>query len=398
MSTVGVRRASGKPARYVTAYLLDPFGLTRSVFLTVGEIVKELHQARRQRLRNIVPRIPRTASYVLLRGITNVLLRHLNLSIVAEHMMQGAPSIYCDFVDYDEIAHHAGPARPEALAALEGIDGVLATLEELATSAPRPYHFVVLSDHGQSQGATFSQRHGVALEDLIRQLTATGDAGVVATREDEQEGRARTLGAGLLRRRPAAGPEPMEERPEIVVVASGNLGMVYFARCPGRMTMEEIEERHPAVLAGLAGHPGIGWVMVRARGGGPVVLGRAGRRFLAEDRVEGEDPLTGFDVSAVADLLRHDTLPHVGDILVNSAVDPMTQEVAAFEELIGCHGGLGGWQDRPVLLYPAQWPRDVELIGADGVHRQLVRWLELLGQRTGKQSAVEAAVAPPPHR
>jgi len=128
MSTAGVRRAAGRPTRYVSAYLLDPFGLTHSLVLTMGEIVKEIHQARRQRVRHIEPRVPRTASYVLLRGATNVLLRHLNLSIIAEHMMRGAPSVYCDFVDYDEIAHHAGPARPEALAALEGIDGVLATM------------------------------------------------------------------------------------------------------------------------------------------------------------------------------------------------------------------------------------------------------------------------------
>src|SRR3954452_25593144 len=129
----------------------------------------------------------------MLRGLTNVLLRHLNLSVIAEHMMRGAPSVYCDFVDYDEIAHHAGPARPEALAALEGIDGVLATLAELAAAAPRPYHLVVVSDHGQSQGATFLQRYGVGLDAVVRELTATPRPDVVAADEDEQIGRARAL-------------------------------------------------------------------------------------------------------------------------------------------------------------------------------------------------------------
>ena len=381
MSTVGARRGSGGPASYLSTYLIDPFGLTHSLFLTIGEIVKELHQARRQRLRHVEPRIVRTSSYVLLRGLTNVLLRHLNLSIIAEHMMRGAPSIYCDFVDYDEIAHHAGPARPEALAALEGIDGVLATLEELAAAAPRPYHFVVVSDHGQSQGATFAQRYGVGLEDVVRALIAGSGPSVVATHEDEQAGRFRTLCAALLHHRDSAGATAQETRPEIVVAASGNLALVYLARHLGRMSMEDIEVRHPALLAGLAGHAGVGWVLVRSRRFGPVVLGREGRRFLDGDLVEGEDPLAGFAQSAADDLRRHDTLPHVGDILVNSALDPVTGEVAAFEELIGCHGGLGGWQDRPMLIHPAGWPVDVELVGADAVHRQLVRWLEKLGQR-----------------
>jgi len=339
MSTIGARQPSGRPARYVSAYLIDPFGLTRSLFLAVGEIVKELYQARRQRLRQVVPRSPRTASYVLLRGLTNVLLRNLNLSIVAEHIMRGAPAVYCDFVDYDEIAHHAGPARPEALAALEGIDGVLATLEELAAAAPRPYRFVVLSDHGQSQGATFAQRYGISLEDLVGRLTAAPS-------------------------------------PEVVVASSGNLALVYLTRHPGRMTMEEIEERYPRLLAGLAGHPGIGWVLVRSRRLGPVVLGAAGRRILAGDLVEGVDPLAGFGPHAADDLRRHDGLRHVGDVLVNSVLDPVTQEVAAFEELIGCHGGLGGWQNRAVLIHPADWPVATELIGADAVHAQLLRWLE----------------------
>jgi uncharacterized membrane protein YvlD (DUF360 family) len=380
MSTVR-RRGSGRPARYLTAYLIDPFGLTRSLVITVGEMVKEMHQARRQRLRRVEPRISRTASYILLRGLTNVLLRQLNLSIVAEQMMRGKPSIYCDFVDYDEIAHHAGPARPEALAALEGIDGVLATLEALAASAPRPYRFVVLSDHGQSQGPTFRQRFGLDLEDLVRQLTSAPSMVVAAA--DEHAGRANTLRAELLpgdhggdARRPA-------QRPELVVAASGNLALVYLARHPRRLTLEEIEQYHPDLLPGLVRHAGIGWVMVRSRRRGPVVLGPAGRRLLATGWVEGVDPLVGYGPRAADDLCRHDALPHVGDLLVNSTVDPATQEVSAFEELIGCHGGLGGWQNRPVLIHPAAWPVEVELIGADAVHQQLVRWLERLGQRAG---------------
>ena len=69
--------------------------------------------------------------------------------------------------------------------------------------------------------------------------------------------------------------------------------------------------------------------------------------------------------------------------------DPVLDEVSAFEELVGCHGGLGGWQTRPLLVHPAAWSLDPDLLddrgrlrGADVVHRQLVRWLERLGHRT----------------
>ncbi|MFC7528667.1 phage holin family protein [Actinoplanes sp. GCM10030250] len=389
MSTIPVRRNG--PARYLSAYLLDPFGLTRSLVLTTGEIFKELHQARRQRIRRVRPRMHRNWAYVLLRAITNVLLRHLNLAVIAEQMMRGAPSVFCDFVDYDEIAHHAGPARPESLAALEGIDAVLATLEEVAAAAPRPYRFVVLSDHGQSQGDTFEQRYGLRLEDLVGRLTAAG--GVVATRENEQAGRAGVLKAGLTRTKegkkdPAEAEPAAPDRPEIVIAASGNLALIYLARVPGRVTLEELEERHPALLTGLSSHPGIGWVMVRSRTQGPVVLGRAGRRRLDDDHVEGLDPLIGFGPRAAEDLRRHDLLANTGDLVVNSLWDPVAQEIAAFEDLIGGHGGMGGWQNRPVLIHPREWPAPEVLVGADAVHHVLCGWLEQAGCRSVRRDLI----------
>jgi uncharacterized membrane protein YvlD (DUF360 family) len=372
MSTAGTNH----PGRAVAAYLLDPFGLTRSLILTVGEIVKELAQARRQRIRRARPRIRRTTSYVLLRGVTNVLLRHLNLAALAEHIMRGAPTIFCDFVDYDEIAHHAGPARPESLASLDGIDAVLATLEEVAAAAPRPYRLVVLSDHGQSQGPTFAQRYHLRLEDLVRQFIAS--AGVLVPHESELQGRARVLKAELVR----AVPESTDpDHPEVVVAASGNLALIYLARLPGRVTMEEIETRHPALLPGLVAHPGIGFVLVRSQLVGPVVLGRLGRRRLADDHVDGVDPLACFGPHAADDLRRHDRLAHTGDLVVNSIWEPGTGEVAAFEELIGCHGGLGGAQSRPVLIHPRDWTVTEDLIGADAVHHWLCTWLEKTGCR-----------------
>ena len=68
--------------------------------------------------------------------------------------------------------------------------------------------------------------------------------------------------------------------------------------------------------------------------------------------------------------------------MLNSPLDPGTGEVAAYEELVGNHGGLGGWQTQAVLVHPAAWPVDeAPLRGADAVHRQLVGWLRHVGQR-----------------
>ena len=160
------------PGPAYVRFFASPFVLARAVTVSVGEMVKELYQAHRQRVRDVQPRISRAGWYVVLRGITNVLLRDLNTSLVAEAVLRGDPTIYVDLVDYDEIAHHAGPTRPESLRSLEGLDRVLGTFERVVAVAPREYRIVVLSDHGQALGATYEQLGGETLLDSVRALMA----------------------------------------------------------------------------------------------------------------------------------------------------------------------------------------------------------------------------------
>jgi hypothetical protein len=121
-----------------------------------------------------------------------------------------------------------------------------------------------------------------------------------------------------------------------------------------------------------------------------VALGTAGSNRLADGTVEGVDPLLPYGPHARADLLRHQETAHVGDLVLISAVDPVTLEVAAFEELVGSHGGLGGWQTDAMLVHPANWPvTEEQLQGADAVHRQLVAWLDMLGLRAQDAAADE---------
>jgi hypothetical protein len=177
----------------------------------------------------------------------------------------------------------------------------------------------------------------------------------------------------------------------LLVVSSGNLALLYLTRVEHRLDRAEIDRAYPQLISGLAAHPGIGLVVVRD-GDGPVVLGTAGSHRLADGTVEGVDPLQPYGPHARADLLRHQETAHVGDLVLVSAVDPVTEEVAAFEELVGSHGGLGGWQTEAMLVHPADWPitqRDLD--GPDAIHRQLVEWLAMLGLRTQDPAADELA-------
>jgi hypothetical protein len=307
-------------------------------------------------------------------------------------------------VGYDEVAHHSGIRQPDAFAVLRRHDRQLARLERATAQSPRPYHLVVLSDHGQTQGAPFRQRYGNTLEEIVRDALAEGgvyapaaldeawgDLGAVLADARQEPGvGGRTL-ARVTRGRSVEGtvalgpnrdalahrsaPRASSER-DVVVLASGNLGLIYLPTAPGRLTLEDIAAAHPRLLDSLIAHPGIGFVMVRSRSRGAVAIGASGRRHLADDSVEGQDPLAHFGATAADHLRRHDRFPHCPDILVNSMYDPAADEVAPFEEFMGSHGGLGGPQTRPFAVVPASWSDPVApIIGVDAMHEMLRVWL-----------------------
>ncbi len=176
-------------------------------------------------------------------------------------------------------------------------------------------------------------------------------------------------------------------------MGSGNLGLVYLMEERRRLTMEEIDERHPELLPTLRAHPHVGWLLVRSSEHGAVALGANGTHYLAQGRVEGEDPLAHFSPHAPQHLLRTDGFEHVGDIMVGSFYDPNLDEGCAFEELISFHGGIGGLQTRPFILHPTHLEvPDGPILGAASVHGILAGWRQEL-QARGSASTPASAEA-----
>jgi hypothetical protein len=162
---------------------------------------------------------------------------------------------------------------------------------------------------------------------------------------------------------------------QVVVLGSGNLGLVYLMEEARRLTMEEIDERHPRLLTAMREHPHVGWLLVRSAEHGAVALGGGGARYLETGRIEGEDPLAHFSPHAPQHLLRTNGFAHVADIMVGSFYDPELDEGCAFEELISFHGGIGGFQTRPFILHPESLPTpEGPILGAATVHGILAGW------------------------
>lgn len=406
-ATMSAIRAPGRTGSgEFFAYFADPFGFARTLLLYFGDVFSEWRAARRQR-RSGEEHVDRGGLYPFMRGAITVVMRDLNVASLLGDIVEGVPVVYSTFVGYDEVAHHSGIEEPDAFAVLRRHDAELARLERAVGQAPRPYRIVVLSDHGQTQGRPFRQRYGLTLEELVEGamggvdvfapdsidegFSSLGGALTEARAERSVAGRivARATRDRMVDGEVALGPnrralEQMEsetnsESPAIVL-ASGGLGLITLSASRERMTLGEIGALYPGLVEALAAHAGIGFVMVRSDDGHGIVLGGSGARDLGDDGVTGEDPLRDFGPNAADHLRRTDGFPHCPDILVNCAYFPAENEVAPFEEFMGSHGALGGWQMHPFALVPGEWSQEPgPIVGVEAMHRELRRWLTETG-------------------
>ena len=355
------------------AFLANGFNVTRVLVLFTWELILEWLAALRAIRRDVRPRGHRGGIYPLLRATMCVFVRDLIVYGVITDMMKGRPAVYATFSSYDEVAHHSGLERADTLEALRKLDEQFGRIEKALRYAARPYELVVLSDHGQTQGATFKQRNGFGLGDLVERSLARGNVTEIANGDEQSKmvGHALNEATGHTTKR---AKNDVSDR-QVVVLGSGNLGLVYLMEEKRRLTLEEIEERHPNLLPALREHPHVGFLLVRSSKDGAVVLGPSGTRYLADDRVVGDDPLVPFSSNAASHLRRTDGFEHVADIMVNSFYDPQLEEGCAFEELISFHGGMGGPQTRPFILHPVALPMpEGPIVGAAGVHTLLSGW------------------------
>ncbi len=364
------------------SFWLNPYTFARAIALSIVDLVREVVQSLRQMVLNEQPRINRLyGGYPFLRVITNVFLRDLATYAVMQEIIRGTPIIYTTFVGYDEVAHHAGPDTSDAMRTLLSYDRqvrhVLQTIDQLA---PMDYDLFILSDHGQTIGATFRQRYGTTLSELIDTLTVpdvsvsemkTQEAGQsfvkallselnLANNTLEEKKNTRIRRAAMQATMKTLGgmdempPSASVEQSEIVVCASGCLAHVYFSTLnQDKVSLDAIETAHPNLIQSLVQHAGIGFLVGYDDDGNVLMLGKNGARNLTTGAVSGNDPLAPFDKPdfRVEQILRLAQFDNAGDLILNSTLYE-DGSVAAFEELVGSHGGLGGQQTHAFILHP----------------------------------------------
>ena len=254
--------------------LLNPYFLMRTTILLLVDVVRELWEGWRQQRQNVQPRLNRVAhGYPFVRAAMTVFMRDIAANLALLDIIRGAPSIYVTWPGYDEVAHHSGPWTSDAFKVLATYDQVIARVyNTIQEKAPRPYDLIVLSDHGQSFGATFKQRYGLSLKEFIEQqlpagITVTqaigGDTGVTSLtaasgelQNIQQTGVGGVGGRALARRgqqlidRSArqldeTGDSGDGQPAQVTAYGSGNLAQVYFDLHPRRIGLQRTERCLP---------------------------------------------------------------------------------------------------------------------------------------------------------
>jgi uncharacterized membrane protein YvlD (DUF360 family) len=390
----------------------SPANFGRIIALFIWEVLLEFKSQMIHSLKNIKPRMKRGFVYPFVRAGAAVFLREITtFTLIGDIINGNFDVIYVTYLGYDEVAHHSGTRDTDAFHTLRSIDKQFKRLELAKNYAHRDYHLVVQSDHGQTNGSTFKQRYGRTLEDLVRGLMppetniyselssnedhfgqAITNPGNDAKRyikdkkddivENSIEFRDNTLKvieeSNLVRGSLADHIKNYQvkehrkiskEEAEVIVLASGNLGLIYLTRWKEHLSYEQINQLYPDLIPGIAQHEGVGFIMVNSFNYGPLAIGGEGIYYLKDGKVEGMNPLANFGPHVVQHLLRTAEFKFSPDILVNSFYDPEKNEVAAFEELIGSHGGIGGEQSYPFIMHPVEWGLDHEIVGAEELHR-----------------------------
>ncbi len=352
----------------------NPSNFARIVLLFIAEMILEIISQIKHRVLNIRPRIKRGIAYIIVRAVTNVFLREINTSTLVGDMLVGDIDVaYSTYLGYDEIAHHSGVRDEDSWFALKGMDKQIRRLVTATKYTPRDYQFVIQSDHGQTNGATFKQRYGESFEDFVKTLLPK-DMKMFAKMSSNEDHYAESFIPLTKNNDDLIDEKEMKDMgdSEVIVLASGNLAMIYLTQWNYRLTYEEINEFLPNLIPGIINNKYIGFIVVNSSEHGDLAIGKNGTYYLDTDRIEGENPLEGFGKNIAGHIKRNVSFKYTPDILVNSFYDAEKDEVCAFEELVGSHGGAGGSQSEPFILYPSDWDIGMdEIIGAENIYKIL---------------------------
>jgi len=365
-------------------FFLSPVRLLRILGLTTANYLARLT---RHLVALVRPSVlnPLDVISPLVLAMGDAILREVQTFGVMLDIYRRVPAIYANYTGYDEVAHKVGPTHRAAFRVLRTLDKHIHQIYRMCERyRGREYDIYVISDHGNSPAVPFEWQNGVTLGQYIvgqvgqhlrvdehadgHEFSADRTRYLLEEWEGLEQRLSPRLRQALARARLYVGrrlphvEDPdydPQRRQDIVVSASGPLAHVYFNASRRPLDLVEVVAAYPHLLDRLLSNPGIGVIVGRADER-TIVLGQEGGMLVIgqEDGVrEGPHPLAPFgDVAyAAAQLHQLAHFPHAGDLIVLGALGS-DGRVVTFEKQVATHGGLGGPQLRPLVVWPPGCP------------------------------------------
>jgi hypothetical protein len=301
--------------------------------------------------------------------VINATVREISKEAVLLDMERNSPYIYVTFGGYDWISHYRGPRAISSFNLLKEID---ANVKKLYLKARKKgYDFYVLSDHGQIPSMPFDRKYHESFEHFLQRISSV-KAKEVAVEGDERSSRAKYIVYKLgyyyknfslplraftwalikvmkypFREKKKDPSIDWKKKEQLIVFNSSSLAQLYFNYTPNRMSLSDIEKKHPFFVSRLVNHPGVGFVIGK-QGDAIEVISAAGKVIINGKKVKfvGERFLKryGDEKKLVKQIQYFAHIKYTGDLIINGDYDG--ERIVAFEEYhFGSHDSIGGDQN-----------------------------------------------------
>lgn len=293
-------------------------------------------------------------------GFKEAFLTDATVADMGRAIERGAPVLYVDLPNFDEMSHTYGPRV--AFEALPTVDRNLGTLFNALDRSDRPYNVVLVSDHGQVGSAHFHELYGQSLQDLAAGLLPPGSSPRISTTAPDP------VESWL----PHGDPRAQAEAGPVLSLDFGSGAHLYLTHEAGALQKSELNARYPALVPGLVAHPGIAFVVTRD-GDATEIAGKQGTLRIEADGSEhltGSNPLTPFGPApqTPGELHAMAHRQHTGDVMVFGEQVGDRLVDFSLRDFRGLHGGIGGHQDEPFLacspgmnLHPGNYAHAADL-------------------------------------
>jgi hypothetical protein len=325
--------------------------------------------------------------------MSNVIFKEIETFGAIMDISRGVPSIYLDYIGYDELSHHRGPYSFSALRTLKAIDGKIFHIYKAILKAERKYDFFIISDHGHTPSVPFSRLNdGKMLNTVVQDYIGDRDLRVyefdtgynavfkrlfLYIGDFFKKGTCNKIFNKFTGRIRLQKEYEYDEKLDwittdkiIYIMDSGPMANIYFSGNPHRMSVEGVEKKFEGLTAMLAGIKGIGFIAGVNNSGEAVIYDNVDKKFYeysyylnnhenicpAIKHIMGNYKDVKERNAAFLSLERFSKFKNAGDLILFGEYDG--KNIINFENQMGAHGGIGGEQNEPFAVWNKDIPFD----------------------------------------